>query len=94
MKKSEIQASLISDLISFLRIIWFSSGAAEIRTLVQTKLLKAFYMFSLFLDFRLQAGVQATSYPLIFFSFKIISKPMIPSPSGRSKAGRSLYTDK
>ena len=35
-------------------------GAAGIRTLVQTKHLKAFYMLSLFFDFRHLEGVQAT----------------------------------
>ncbi len=66
-------------------MIKFLSGAAEIRTLVQTKRSYAFYMFSLFLNFRRQAGVQTTNYLLIFLSFDSLPKRKVSIPSASAK---------
>lgn len=40
-------------------MVSFFCGAAGIRTLVQTKHLRAFYMLSFYLGFRYQAGIKA-----------------------------------
>jgi len=61
------------------------SGAAEIRTRVQTKHPYAFYMRSLFLNFRRLAGVQATNRQLIFLRFDSLSKRRVSISSASAK---------
>ncbi len=51
-------------------------------------------MCSLFLDFRHQAGVQATNYPLIFLISDNTRSYIILVQVVSARHNRSLYTDK